>query len=144
MSKSKFNGLQEHHIAWLLCHPHRGADWLRGMLCDGFQIHHIDGNHGNNDPQNLILVEWRDHARLHGCDDFMLAWPKVMKLQKEKKEKPYRKVYHNPAGPSTRLWHWGTRLTHLESKPEHTVTERDRAEIASLRKSVSIEFKGTI
>lgn len=32
---------------------------------DGFHIHHLDGNHGNNDPLNLVMVDGADHARLH-------------------------------------------------------------------------------
>lgn len=31
------------------------------MLC----IHHIDGNHGNNDPANLMVLCNGCHARLH-------------------------------------------------------------------------------
>lgn len=36
------------------------------MLADGFDIHHLDGNHANNSPDNLALMESDDHMRLHG------------------------------------------------------------------------------
>lgn len=36
------------------------------MLKAGFDIHHMDGDHDNNDPANLVLIEHTDHMRLHG------------------------------------------------------------------------------
>lgn len=32
---------------------------------DGMEIHHIDGNHGNNDINNLRLVTWEEHYQIH-------------------------------------------------------------------------------
>lgn len=40
---------------------------------DGFHIHHIDGNHQNNDPKNLLLIEGADHLKLHGLDVYAQA-----------------------------------------------------------------------
>ena len=57
--------LLPHHSAWLSAHPERSEEWLRDRCRDGFDIHHIDGNHGNNDPANLVLIEHRDHMMLH-------------------------------------------------------------------------------
>lgn len=54
-----------HHRAWLGAHPERSEEWLADRLRDGFDVHHVDGDHGNNDPSNLILVEHRDHMMLH-------------------------------------------------------------------------------
>ena len=36
------------------------------MLYVGFDVHHMDGNHTNNDPSNLVLIEHGDHMMLHG------------------------------------------------------------------------------
>lgn len=36
-----------------------------GPIPDGYQIHHIDCNHENNDPSNLVAVTPEEHARLH-------------------------------------------------------------------------------
>lgn len=36
------------------------------MTADGFDVHHIDGNKENNNPDNLVLIEHADHMRLHG------------------------------------------------------------------------------
>lgn len=34
-------------------------------MADGFDIHHMDGVHENNDPLNLVLIECGDHLMLH-------------------------------------------------------------------------------
>ncbi len=57
--------LKPYHHAWLSIHPHRTECWLRERLREGFDIHHIDGNHENNDALNLALVEHTDHLRVH-------------------------------------------------------------------------------
>lgn len=57
--------LQPYHYAWLSVHPKRSEDWLRARFADGFYIHHVDGDHENDDPMNLILLEKLDHLRLH-------------------------------------------------------------------------------
>lgn len=36
------------------------------MLKEGFDVHHIDGDHSNDHPGNLALIEAVDHLRLHG------------------------------------------------------------------------------
>lgn len=58
--------MQTYHYAWLSVHQNRNEEWLRERLRDGFDIHHLDGDHYNDDPSNLALVEATDHMRLHG------------------------------------------------------------------------------
>lgn len=53
-------------VAWLDAHPARSAEWLIHRLNDGFEIHHVDGNHDNNAPGNVVLIEGVDHMRMHG------------------------------------------------------------------------------
>ncbi len=60
------NKLEPYHFAWLSTHPERDALWLVERLRDGFDIHHLDGDHSNNEPDNLVLIEAGDHLRLHG------------------------------------------------------------------------------
>lgn len=60
------NRLASYHLAWLTTHPFRDEAWLLGRLDDGFQVHHADGDHGNDDPRNLILMDGDDHMRFHG------------------------------------------------------------------------------
>ena len=57
--------MNKHQKTWLKANPHRSAIWLREKLTDGFDIHHLDGNHDNDDPLNLLLIEVMDHMRLH-------------------------------------------------------------------------------
>lgn len=58
--------LKSYHLAWLSVHVHRSEEWLKAKLADGFDIHHLDGNHANDDPANLVLIEHTDHMMLHG------------------------------------------------------------------------------
>ncbi len=76
--------MEDYHYAWLLIHPNRTTVWLRAKLAEGFHIHHIDGNHNNNIPDNLILIEGSDHMALHGMDLRGLArGPKTKKKKKK-------------------------------------------------------------
>lgn len=58
--------LKDYHYIWLANHRNRTEEWLKERLADGFDIHHADGDHSNNDPSNLVLIESTDHMRLHG------------------------------------------------------------------------------
>lgn len=57
--------MKHHHKAWLQAHPHRTVEWLRERIREGFDIHHLDGDYTNNDPDNLVLIEHTDHLMLH-------------------------------------------------------------------------------
>lgn len=59
--------MKEYHLIWLSAHPERGQGWLCARLLDGFDIHHVDGDHENNVAENLILIEHRDHFMLHSA-----------------------------------------------------------------------------
>lgn len=56
---------QSYHWSWLSAHPNRSAAWLSQRLADGFDVHHVDRNHSNDDPGNLVLIECGDHFMLH-------------------------------------------------------------------------------
>lgn len=58
-------GLETYHYAWLAAHPERTEEWLVGIIGQGFHIHHMDGNHDNDEPRNLILIESGDHMLIH-------------------------------------------------------------------------------
>ncbi len=62
--------LGSHRQAWLDAHPDRDGAWLRRMAVEGFDIHHIDGDHSNDGPDNLVLIEHADHMRVHGQAPF--------------------------------------------------------------------------
>lgn len=98
-----------YHEVWLDAHPWRTREWLEERLKDGFAIHHIDGDHDNNDPKNLLLCEASDHMMLHGMplvamarrasslnrtrprtdtDDLASLHKKMRKLQRRLKDLP--------------------------------------------------------
>jgi len=56
---------EAYHRVWLACHPEKDEAWLRARLREGFQVHHVDGEHGNDAAGNLMLVYWKDHFRYH-------------------------------------------------------------------------------
>lgn len=60
--------LKEYHLNWLIAHPHRTQEWLADKLKDGFDIHHLDGDHSNNSKENLVLIDHSDHMYLHGMN----------------------------------------------------------------------------
>jgi hypothetical protein len=70
--------MNAHQEAWLKAHSWRSRQWLADKLADGFHIHHVDGNHSNNEPANLILIEATDHFALHSgrLSAGILAWRK--------------------------------------------------------------------
>jgi len=62
----KGKSVKRYHLAWLKAHPNRSKEWLSKALVEGFDIHHMDGNHSNDEPDNLVLIESLDHFNLHG------------------------------------------------------------------------------
>lgn len=57
--------MKPHHEAWLAAHPNRRKRWLIAQIKEGFDVHHLDGNHENNQSENLVLIEHGDHWMLH-------------------------------------------------------------------------------
>lgn len=52
-----------------------------------FDIHHIDGNHDNNDPKNLIALSINDHYSVHYKQgDFVACYLIARKLKLSKEE----------------------------------------------------------
>jgi len=80
-------GLKNYHYVWLSAHPERTEEWLAGIIAQGFNIHHMDGDHGNNDPKNLVLIEAGDHMMIHNGVARMLWKPNVYRNRKPKKTK---------------------------------------------------------
>lgn len=56
---------KDHHAIWLAAHPYVDAEWLRAKIQEGFHIHHVDGDHCNDAPENMLLIFGPDHTRLH-------------------------------------------------------------------------------
>jgi len=74
-----------YHEVWLAAHPQRSREWLAERLRDGFDVHHMDGNHDNNDPANLVLIEGSDHMMLHGGRALRRLGPPKRKGKRQEK-----------------------------------------------------------
>ena len=79
--------MEQYHHAWLTANKHRSKQWLQERLEDGFDIHHIDGNHENNDPLNLLLLECADHSRLHGLPFTRISAAEIRKRKVAERRK---------------------------------------------------------
>lgn len=79
--------LEPYHYAWLGAHPERTEEWLRRMMAEGFHIHHIDADHYNNDPMNLVLIEGADHLFLHGMNRLKFVRTRGVKSKRISKKK---------------------------------------------------------
>ena len=82
--------LKKHHCVWLLTRPHRSAEWLLDRMKDGFDIHHMDGDHENNDPKNLCLIEHTDHMMIHNGGSYTMG--RLNGHKKKKKRKCRKKI----------------------------------------------------
>ncbi len=59
--RNNATGRMQHVEVWERHHGRR--------LPSGLQVHHIDGDKRNNDPDNLLAVDPLTHKRIHsGCD----------------------------------------------------------------------------
>ena len=66
---------------------------------DEFHVHHADGNHRNNDPDNLEVLTVADHIRLHNPGHKFRVYPAeaaVKKLTKYQVEDTYDLVCEDP------------------------------------------------
>jgi hypothetical protein len=86
--------LEPYHYAWLSDNSSMDVFELMTLLKRGFDIHHLDGDHGNNDPFNLVLIWGADHMMLHNGKKRMTRNPhhsakRIKKLKKKLKNKEY-------------------------------------------------------
>lgn len=68
-----------------------------------FDVHHIDGNPSNNDPNNLIAIPRRIHASIHFLKDFSNRFcsdcgSNVTSSEKRKNDKIYAHWYRDGKG----------------------------------------------
>ena len=54
----------------------------RGLRADE-EVHHIDGNHFNNDPDNLIALSKSEHAKIHSSWKARDEYGKYVKTQSD-------------------------------------------------------------
>lgn len=89
--------MNRYHRVWLAAHPKRTKEWLAEKVRDGFDIHHADGDHRNDTPDNLVLIESMDHLKLHGmAPESRMAGSEAIrqaKAQREREAKERNFVY---------------------------------------------------
>jgi len=85
------------------------AVWVfhNGEIPEGYQIHHIDHDRGNNDISNLQLMLTADHAKLHNygrTKEFMENWQKLgVEAAKEWAKTPEGKEYRKQHAKKVKL-----------------------------------------
>lgn len=102
--------MEEYHYNWIEKH-NKTEDWLRNASANGFDIHHIDGDYTNSNPENLILIYCGDHAQLHdaplkafthrasnGWLTGKRSRPRKREKKKSKKEKNISKTFKYQLG----------------------------------------------
>lgn len=111
---------QSYHYVWLEVHPERDAEWLAARLVDGFHIHHLDGDHSNDAPKNLVLIDGVDHMRLHSGANWtggIANWRDKQRSSNEDGERAYNmklfmrrpwiavaKEFYGGVKPDGRIW----------------------------------------
>lgn len=54
-----------------------------GRIPDNYHVHHIDNNHDNNDPNNLVAIPKSYHKSLHSNYGFYLSIARANLITKE-------------------------------------------------------------
>jgi hypothetical protein len=88
--------MNKYQRVWLAAHPKRTKEWLAEKIRDGFDVHHADGDHQNDAPDNLVLIESTDHLKLHGMVANRMAGSEAIrqaKAQREREAKEQNFIY---------------------------------------------------
>ncbi len=54
-----------HSVNGEVVHRKIAEEKIGRKLLPGEEVHHIDGNHFNNDPNNIIILSKSEHAKIH-------------------------------------------------------------------------------
>ena len=54
------------------------SEYFNKELLPGECVHHIDGDHYNNNPENLVIMKTSQHRKVHGIFNFE-NWRKINK-----------------------------------------------------------------
>lgn len=79
-------------IHWRTCRQRARDVWEKevGPIPEGFHIHHVDGDHTNNDVSNLVALSPRAHAHLHHPENPVPRW---LRPERQAYMKTYLKEY---------------------------------------------------
>ena len=75
---------------------------IHGSIPKGFAIHHADGDKGNNEPDNLVLIEHSAHATHHGKQRDAICHDEIVRNLNENARPKAIEWHGSNAG---RAWH---------------------------------------
>ena len=55
--------MDEHEVAWVKG-SRQDVPWVRQVLTAGFEVHYLDGDRGNLEPENLVMIWGGDIPKL--------------------------------------------------------------------------------
>lgn len=68
-------------------------EYYNGPILNGYCVHHIDEDKGNNELENLELLTFSEHARLHNAGEFKGGQSKAREWHSS--EEGYKQHSHN-------------------------------------------------
>lgn len=102
--------------------------YYRASLLDGIDIHHIDGNHNNNDPTNLQAVTLEEHYNIHKSQNDYYACVMISQRMKIKPEDWHRMAHENGRRSAIKNRNNGIGLTAwAKNNPELAQQQRSKA-----------------
>lgn len=113
-----------------------------------YEIHHIDGNHENNDISNLMAVSIREHYEIHksqGDYNACALIAKKMKLSAEELSKLNKKIANDSVKNGTHPWLGGEVARNQQKKlVEKKIHHLQKDSPNNVNKSWSCNFCGKI
>jgi hypothetical protein len=91
------------------------------MIADGFDVHHLDADHDNDHPSNLILLETTDHTKtIHALPFSRLDAVKAMQERKARITAAFaaagleRGSYISKTIKGKLYWYWQDTATRIQ------------------------------
>lgn len=117
----------------------------------GMDVHHIDGNHSNNSPENLMLISPQEHAKIHESEFVIWAreggklgneslrkrlrevgqTPKELEYKKVRLERCKAGLHTTPHTEETKKVISEKKKKHLENKANHPMWGRTKYRVSS-------------
>lgn len=108
-----------------------------GPIPDGCEIHHRDGNAGNNVLSNLECVPSGEHQRRHGAE--LTGEQREQLRQRMEHARKYASAWHG--SPEGRAWHSALgKLAWANAEPTILVCEQCGKEFDTLAKHENVRF----
>lgn len=102
--------------------------YYQASLLDGIDIHHIDGNHNNNDPTNLQAVTLEEHYNIHKSQNDYYACFMISQRMEIKPEDWHRMAQENGRRSAIKNRDNGIGLTvWAKNNPELAQQQRSKA-----------------